>query len=88
MLSQTLAQELCNLLRIKTGFKFARKNGNPRLQFVNIAEHFLLHLIRELPMQIKHFLKAFALIGNILWRVAGEPVSPVIERIPVQTSLF
>ena len=23
-------------------------------------------------MQIKHFLKAFALIGNILWRVAGE----------------
>jgi hypothetical protein len=59
------------LLRIKTGFNFAGESINPRLQFVNIAEHFLLRFIRKLPMQIKHFLKAFALIGNILWRVAA-----------------
>jgi len=71
VLAQTLAQELCNLLRIKTGFNFAGENRNTRLQFVNIAEHFLLGFIRELPMQIKHFLRTLSFICNILWRVAG-----------------
>jgi hypothetical protein len=49
---------------------------------VNIAEHFLLRFIRKLPMQIKHFLKAFALIGNILWRMADSRARmPIASRM-------
>jgi hypothetical protein len=42
MPAQAFTQQLCNLLQVKTGFAFAGKPREPRLQFVNIAERLLL----------------------------------------------
>jgi len=45
MLAQALTQQLCSLLRAKTGFEFAGKPREARLQFVNIARRVVLCLL-------------------------------------------
>jgi hypothetical protein len=71
VLTQALAENLGNLLRIEAHFNLRRQLRQTAFDEMDVTQHLVLRFIGELKVMIQHLLNAFALIGYVLRSIAG-----------------
>ena len=84
MLTQTLAKNLSDLLRVETDFNLRRQFRQTTLYQMDVPQHLLLCLIGELKVCIEHRLDTFTLISDVLRRMSRqqcEDAHHLLERL-------